>query len=289
MKNIFKKSLSFMMLITIFMGLCGYSPKHDKVYDEAGLFSESEIEKLTEMAEKYGNEVKLDLVIYTVDKYISKSAMETADDFYDDNYFGWDDCDGSGAILLIDMNKRELWLSCAGLAQAYVDEYTEDIILDDIQEYAIDGDFYGAAKAFIEGVYEAALDFRKDSDYKEVLDNWYAGEYDTYDDIAVMVEPKEPNFFTYFKNPLLSMGIGFVCAAIIVGIMCIHSKTKMSVGSRTYIENQRFPVRQDNFIRTTTTSRVIQSSGGGGSSHSSSSHSHHSSSGRSHSGGGRHF
>ncbi|MDE6698780.1 MAG: TPM domain-containing protein [Lachnospiraceae bacterium] len=287
MRNILKKSLGFIILITVFTGLCGYTTEHDKVYDEAGLFSQSEISSLTDMAERYGNEVKLDLVVYTVDEYISKSVMETADDFYDDNNFGWDDCDGSGAILLIDMYKRELWLSCAGLAQAYVDEYTEDKILDNIEKYAADGDFYGAATAFMEGVYDAALDFRKDSDYKEILDNWYEGKYDTYDDIASMVEPKEPNFFTSFKNPLLSMGIGAVCAGIVVGIMCIHSKTRMTVGSRTYIGNQNFPVRQDNYIRTTTTSRVIQSSSGGSSG--GSSHSHHSSSGRSHSGGGRHF
>ena len=290
MRKLMKKISLLMMLLVTFLSVCGYaySTNHQKVYDEAGLFTKDEIESIEEMAKKYGDEVQMDLVIYTVDTDKNKSAMQIADDFYDNNNFGYEDCDGSGGLLLIDMYQREIYISFAGLGEAYVDEYTEDDILDVLQEDAHDGEYYDAAVHFIKLVNEAAKDFRSDDDYKEVLENWYNDEYSSYDDIAAMVKPKEPNFFTTFKNPLVTLGIAGAIALIVVLIMLYQSKTRMTVGSRTYLaENSlSFPIRSDRFVNKTTTSRTIQTSS---SSSGGSSHSHHSSSGRSHSGGGRSF
>lgn len=287
MRKLFKKSAVIMAMILVFTSLCGYvySTDHPKVYDDADLFTDEEEEMLEEMAIKYGEAVRLDLIVYTIDENQNKSVMQIADDFYDYNYFGYDDCDGSGAILLIDMYHRELWMTTAGLAQAYIDENTEDDILDEIQSWVKSGDYYEAAEAFIMGVNEAGEDFIGDSDNDKLLEEWYAGEYSEYDDIA---EQLKPNFFTKFENPLLCLGIGLVAALIVVGIMLIRSKTRMTVGSRTYLRNGslNFPVRNDVFIRTTTTKRVIQSNSGGSGG---GSRSHRSSSGRSHGGGGRSF
>lgn len=175
----------------------------------------------------------------------------------------------------------------SGLGIAYIDENTENDILDVLQDDAKAGNYYEAAVHFVKLVNEAATEFRNNDDYKEVLENWYNGEYSTYDDIAAMVEPKEPTVFTTFKNPLFTVGVAGVIAIIVVLVMLYQAKTRMTVDSRTYLAQNslRFPVRNDRFINKTTTSRTIESS----SSSSGGSHSHHSSSGRSHSGGGRSF
>lgn len=289
MRKLFRKTGLLIMLLTAFVSICGYaySTDHPKVYDEAGLFLESEVEELEELAKKYGDAVQMDLIVYTVCTNEHKSAREIADDFYDENYFGYEDCDGSGGLLLIDMYQREIYISFAGLGQAYVDEDTENDILDVLQEDAHNSYYYEAAEDFIKLVYQAAIVFRNNDEYAEVLENWYNDEYSTYDDIAKLVEPKKPTVFTYLRNPLITCTTAAILAAIVVGVMLYKSATRMSVGSRTYLEENslRFPVKNDRFITKKTTTRIIESSssGGGGG------HSHRSSSGRSHSGGGRKF
>lgn len=286
MRKLYNKLLVIMVMMLAFVAFCGYSDKHKKVYDEAEIYSEAEVKALEELAKTKGESVKLDLVIFTEDTIDVPDPMVAADDFYDENNFGYDDCDGSGAVLYINMYTRKLWLSCAGLAQAYVDEDTENEILDDIQECMMDDDYYEAAVAYINGVTNAAIKFQNNSEYDELLDNWYSGEYDTYDDIADIVFKPE-TVFTKFKNPLLSIGIGVGLGLIVILIMVVSQKSSSGANERTYLKkgSLNFPISNDNFVRTATTSRVIQSSssGGGGG------HSHHSSSGRSHSGGGRSF
>lgn len=289
MRKLMKKISLLTAMLVVFISVCGYaySTNHKKVYDEAELFTESEIANIEKLAKQYGDEVQMDLVVYTINTNEHKTAREIADDFYDENKFGWEDCDGSGGLLLIDMYQREIYISFAGLGIAYIDENTENDILDVLQDDAKAGNYYEAAVHFVKLVNEAATEFRDNDDYKEVLENWYNGEYSTYDDIAAMVEPKEPTFFSYFKNPLYSFGAAGVIAIIVVLVMLYQAKTRMTVDSRTYLAQNslRFPVRNDRFINKTTTSRTIESS----SSSSGGSHSHHSSSGRSHSGGGRSF
>ena len=276
----FKKSIiCLIMAISMFASLCGFVYDHNKVYDDAELFTNAQRRDLEDLAWECGEMDKLDIVIYTTDGGygIPDDAEIAGEQFFDDHNFGYDDVEGSGVILTINMNDRSIGFSCTGIAQAMIQESDEDRIIDGLIDRAGDGDYYEAAKYFIKSVHECAEEFK--DDYEEIYENWYEGKYAGYYAIAKDVEP---NFFTNFKNPLITFLIAGVIALIVVLFMCIGSKTKMTVTSRTYMKNGKMLVQRDVFINKTTTSRTIQSNssgsrGGGG-------HSHRSSSGRSHSG-----
>ena len=94
------------------------TPKVDaseKVYDFAGLLTESEEASLYNKIMTFINTYNMDMAVVTIDNNNKASTMAYADDFYDYNDFGV----GStfdGLLFLIDMDNREMWISPTGEA-----------------------------------------------------------------------------------------------------------------------------------------------------------------------------
>lgn len=266
-----------------------YDDTEPKIYDEAELFSDSEEEELQKSLVSAAKRIKLDLVIVTTNYNRGKESLLYASDFYDDNGFGYDyDC-GSGVILLIDMDNREVAISTAGVCRVYLDSMTDDMI-EEITPYLSDGDYTGAARYFINKVRELALEAFEDDDYEEAFEAWYSSDHSSIsaqNDFYDKYIPRD-NFFTVFKNPLIDIVIGFVIAGVAVLIMNSTSKTGSTINERTYMEGGQINlrVRHDQFTHTTTRRRKIETeSSGGGGGHggghvSSSGHSHGGSSGK---------
>ena len=267
-----------------------YNDTEPKIYDDADLFSDSEELKLQEELVKTAKKVKLDLIIVTTDYNRGGDSLLYASDFYDDNGFGYDYECGSGAILLIDMDNREVAISTAGLCRVYLDSETDGMI-DDITPYLSDGEYMEAAEYFINEVKESALDAAGDDDYEEAFEAWYSSDYSSIsaqNDFYDKYVPQE-NFFTTFKNPFIDIVIALVVALVAVFIMSSSAKTKATVNEKTYMQggHMDLKVRHDQFTHTTTTRRKIQTDGGSGSGGghggghvSSSGHSHGGSSGK---------
>lgn len=289
MKKIIKTLLIMLTILVSSISVMAYSTDHDKVYDSANLFTEEEIQQLTKLAKEKGDAAKLDIVIWTVDEYMSGTAMSNADDFYDENLFGYEDCDGSGTILLIDMYSREIYVSTAGLAILYMDDDCINDTLDDIYEYMSDGDYYEACVAYINDVYYAYDDCS--SIYSDSIECWYAGEYTNYDDFYDSNVEEWDSAVDWPTVIFRSVIAGLIIAVIVVIILYTKQKTAMAANSKTYLVpgSVNYLVRTDQYINTTTTSRKIETSSGSGGSGGHGGSSHHSSSGRSHGGGGRSF
>lgn len=263
-----------------------------RVFDQAGLFSETEIIQLEEKIVQCRKSTKMDVVIVSAYADGERSAEEYADDYYDCGGFGAGK-KASGVLLLYYMDGPgqpggECYISTAGtMINMLTDERIESI-LDDVYGDLGNRDFAGATEHFLEDV------------KAYVKEGVESGQY-TYDrDTGEIVR--------YHSIRLYEVAIAMVIAGILAGSVCLDIKKRyaMKQSSREVSNSLQayradcafcFSVAGDKMINKYVRSIPIPrntSSGSGGRGHSGSSSAgrstiHTSSSGRSHGGGGRRF
>ncbi|MBQ9765902.1 MAG: TPM domain-containing protein [Lachnospiraceae bacterium] len=257
------RKIKYILLLIIVMQAIVMSPvlaakvhyeEGKRVYDYADLLTNSEEERLEEYALSIEDEAETEFYILTTDDAEGKSAMEFADDFGDEGNFGYGSSENY-VLMLIDMDNREVWISTTGDAIDYLTDSRIDDMLDEIMEYVPD-DCYKAGETYLDEAYDYICYGEDDGD-------------------------------TVFGIVLMCLFGSAVVSGIVLLVMVSGAKTKMTVGSATYMGAGGITInqREDIYTHTTTTKHRIESSssGGGGSS------THRSSSGRRHGGGGRKF
>ena len=246
----------------------------ERVYDLADVLTSAEEEKLRVYIASAEEQIKADIVLVTMNKVMEGAGSayngswetnmrNTADDFYDQNGYGYDKPQGDGVLLLDNWYSGQAgsWLSTCG--QMIDKFYMSDIdrVLDQVY-YGIE---YGS------GAYEG---------YRNALEEIVeitGGESVASDD-------------SYWGGAFL---ISTVAALIYIFTKLRNKEGEKTVVSGTYVEGRPVTnINQDQFIRRVVTRRTIprQSTSSGGRSMSSSSRSsgsHRSSGGVSHGGGGR--
>lgn len=263
-----------------------------RVFDQAGLFSETEIIQLEEKIAQCRKSTKMDVVIVSAYADGERSAEEYADDYYDYGGFGVGK-KASGVLLLYYMDGPgqpggECYISTAGtMINMLTDERIESI-LDDVYGDLGNRDFAGATEHFLEDV------------KVYVKEGVESGQY-TYDrDTGEIVR--------YHSIRLYEVAIAMVIAGILAGSVCLDIKKRyaMKQSSREVSNSLQayradcafcFSVAGDKMVNKYVRSVPIPrntSSGSGGRGHSGSSSAgrstiHTSSSGSSHGGGGRRF
>ena len=245
-----------------------------RVFDDAMLFSAEEVQTLTARIAKITEATGLDFAVVTTDDAGGKTAQDYADDFYDSHGFGAGS-QNSGALLLIDMDNREAYISTVGYAISLYTDRRIEAMLDDIFAYLPDGAYYQSATAFLDSAEKYALQgtpdgtperYDPDTDSLVVYHGYSAGEIV----LAIVI-------------PLAAAG------AVFLTVFLIYNRDKQTVSYPFRQQSQVSLTRsEDVCINKTLPSRVIQtnsgSSGGGGGSST-----HSSSGGVSHGGGGRRF
>lgn len=263
-----------------------------RVFDQAGLFSETEIIQLEEKIAQCRKSTKMDVVIVSAYADGERSAEEYADDYYDYGGFGVGK-KASGVLLLYYMDGPgqlggECYISTVGtMINMLTDERIESI-LDDVYGDLGNRDFAGATEHFLEDV------------KVYVKEGVESGQY-TYDrDTGEIVR--------YHSIRLYEVAIAVVIAGILAGSVCLDIKKRyaMKQSSREVSNSLQayradcafhFSVAGDKMVNKYVRSVPIPrntSSGSGGRGHSGSSSAgrstiHTSSSGSSHGGGGRRF
>ena len=263
-----------------------------RVFDQAGLFSETEIIQLEEKIAQCRKSTKMDVVIVSAYADGERSAEEYADDYYDYGGFGVGK-KASGVLLLYYLDGPgqpggECYISTAGtMINMLTDERIESI-LDDVYGDLGNRDFAGATEHFLEDV------------KAYVKEGVESGQY-TYDrDTGEIVR--------YHSIRLYEVAIAMVIAGILAGFVCLDIKKRyaMKQSSREVSNSLQayradcafhFSVAGDKMVNKYVRSVPIPrntSSGSGGRGHSGSSSAgrstiHTSSSGSSHGGGGRRF
>lgn len=263
-----------------------------RVFDQAGLFSETEIIQLEEKIAQCRKSTKMDVVIVSAYADGERSAEEYADDYYDYGGFGVGK-KASGVLLLYYMDGPgqpggECYISTAGtMINMLTDERIESL-LDDVYGDLGNRDFAGATEHFLEDV------------KAYVKEGVESGQY-TYDrDTGEIVR--------YHSIRLYEVAIAMVIAGILAGSVCLDIKKRyaMKQSSREVSNSLQayradcafhFSVAGDTMVNKYVRSVPIPrntSSGSGGRGHSGSSSAgrstiHTSGSGSSHGGGGRRF
>lgn len=278
--------------MTVWADQTGAVSGQPRVFDQAGLFSETEIIQLEEKIAQCRKSTKMDVVIVSAYADGERSVEEYADDYYDYGGFGVGK-KASGVLLLYYMDGPgqpggECYISTAGtMINMLTDERIESI-LDDVYGDLGNRDFAGATEHFLEDV------------KAYVKEGVESGQY-TYDrDTGEIVR--------YHSIRLYEVAIAMVIAGILAGSVCLDIKKRyaMKQSSREISNSLQayradcafcFSVAGDKMVNKYVRSVPIPrntSSGSGGRGHSGSSSAgrstiHTSSSGSSHGGGGRRF
>lgn len=238
---------------------------NEKIYDFAELLTEEEEKQLYDKVKEFIANTNLDLAIVTINTNVKDSTQEYADDFYDYNDFSID-----GLAFVIDMQNRIFYISTAGKAMLYYDDYRIEYILSALDQEMYNHEYFNACNTLI-------------SQLTEYYNNGFSDNADKYVVIGTQI---------YRKTPYLLLSIIAVVSATIGTLILAlrNKKIKLATNSNDYFDNKVFEITKDTkeFI-SSNTSRVYippADSGGGGSSGGGF---HSGSSGASHGGGGHRF
>lgn len=244
----------------------------ERVFDYADVLTDRQEEKLRKLIAKREKQTGCDIILITLEESLKDYAREIepdvsydqfvrvyAEQFYEENNFGYDKANGDG-VLLIDNWYREddgriyTWLCTTGKVKEAYDAEGIDHLLDNVYLFVEDNP-YRAYKTYV-------------NDFYHDMRGMMAG--DMY----------LPGYFSWL--------VGLLAAIIFVAVNWRSRKGEKTTTATTYVAggSPTFKVRQDRFIRKSVVTHKIQtnnSSHGGGGGHSSGGHS---GGGGSHGGGG---
>lgn len=237
----------------------------ERVFDGADVLTNKEEDKLRRLIAKREKQTGCDIVLVTLKEPLEEYARAIepgvrsseyvrvyAEQYWENNGFGYDKPDGDGVILVDNWSREDdgkihTWFCTTG--RAYDAYYTEDIdhLLDNVYQY-VERDPYRAYKAYVNTFYHDMMGFR-------------------------VFHFSVPGFIPWLA--------GMVTALIFIFCNWRSKEGKKTTTANTYVAGGKpvFRVSQDRFLRKSVISRKIESSsggsGGGGG-------------GRSHGGGGGH-
>ena len=297
-------SLALAVLMALGFGAVAFAdslcnPDLPRVADYADCFTDEEEENLAQkiaaVTEAYGK----DIVIYTDIDAHGKSIEAGAEDFYDENGYGYGE-NKSGTILYIcfDPDVRSWYTSACGDSISYIDYDTINIIDDAMEAMMVNAEFYDAVCMHIDCLDELYANGKL---YNEDSHQVYTGdgEYRNYQD--------EDSGWTTSDEPVWKMLLAALFFGLCTGLAVGAAAKKKAIASMTTIgiagraDDYTIPgsfrlSRAENIFLTMTVSRVAKAqnnNNGGGGMHSGGSSftgGHISSGGSFHSGGGgRHF
>ncbi len=262
------------------------------IYDEAGLLSTTEVNDLEQMCIDYGTEAGIDIMILTHNDPDAVYAEDYIEEFEDQLPVG------DRVYLLIDMNKRVVFMEGYGKAETYIHSKRIDTIIEELTPDLSAGNYFDACAIYI----KSSAAYMSDDSELNYDHDYTAGTPQSSDPNAPNYDETWPSdrnsgsseLIDIISNVWVQLIAAVTIGLITVSIMAYNSSAKMTAGSSNYIESNNSGLigRRDDYVRTQVT-RVKKpqnnnnnSSGGfnaggfrGGSS----------GGGRSHSSGGGHF
>ena len=250
---------------------------------EATAMSDEDYNALNAKFDALSEELNFDIAVVTVDSIGEYSGIESfADDVYDYYGYGMGE-EADGALLLVDMGGREVWITTCGYGITAVTDAGIDYILDQIVPDIGAGNYYDGFSKYADIVAEMVKSAREGNIYDTY----------TFEDGSV----QEGYGYTEKRSSPLKNIVPVVIGVIsgfltTLGFKGQLSSVSMRSDADEYLKEKSFRLtdRQDRFVTRTLnrTPRPKETRSGGGPRAGGSSI-HVSSSGRSHGGGGRRF
>lgn len=265
------KSIAFLFLLvsSLFFSLTVHASS-PTVNDQAGLFTLEEISQMEQLASTINQEIKGEVFVITTTS--NTESPETFSDNYLRERIG---NDNNGAVLLLDMNQREIYLSTSGNMIDYLTDSRIDTILDSVFDQMRNENYGQAAINYL----TLTQDFIK----KGVPGGHYRIDRET----GKITRYKVLTGFEIF----IALTIAFISAGIF--FIFVKSRYQLKSGTYTYPFNEKSNFKllskEDRLVNSFVTTRRIpkppSNSGGGGGGGSTT----HSSGGGTFGGGGRSF
>lgn len=226
----------------------------ERVFDMADVLSDSEEESLRMLIQEKEDEIGCDIVLVTISEDVS-NMMVYADDFYDNNKYGYNKPWGDGAIYVDNWKSGDVWFSTCGRVEDRYSSAMIDRLIDKVCD-KVNDDPYGAYRLYVESMaydmkHASGMQFKESTKYGAV-------------------------------------GFSFIVSLVFLLMNLFGSKGKKTTAANTYVEGNTPNIRrkEDLFVTKHVSKRRIESSsssgGGGGGGH------HISGGGISHGGGGGH-
>lgn len=260
------RSILFALVLLLASMHVVYAAELPRLVDEAELLDRAEQEALLAELDEISERQQVDVVVVTTNTLDGKAPRDYANDFYDENGYGFG-AEYDGILLLVSMEDRDWWISTCGFGiTAFTDDGINYIAEQFLSELG-NGEY---RKGF--STYAALCD--------EFITQAKTGK--PYDGSHM---PKKP--FQTVVCLLAAIGIGLVAALIATGIMKGKLKSvRMQAAAESYVKENSMHVTEsrDWFLYSNIARREKpQANSSGGSS------THTSSSGRTHGGGGGKF
>ena len=181
------------------------APGTSRVNDYADILSDEEEQALLDKVNALSESLEFDIVILTTNSLDGKTAEQYADDFYDQNGFGYGN-EKDGALMLLDMGERAYAISTSGYGITALTDYGLDEIVREMMSDLSSGNYAGAFNTFADKCKDFVTVAREET------------PYDTYE--WVPDEPVEPvREGTYFDPAWVIIGlvVGFILSMIVTG------------------------------------------------------------------------
>lgn len=250
----------------------GFSNQYYRVLDGAALLSEDEEAALMERLDEISERQHFELVVATTKSLYDKTVSDFADDTYDYCDFGYGE-DRDGALLLINIEENDWYISSCGRGIEVFTDYGIEYIGSQMKDQLSGGEFAQAFETF------ASL---CDS-FITAADKGHPFDVGDNADTLAEVNSSLP-VYTIF----IALGVGAVVAAVAVGFMVYRLRSvRKKASSDGYVKrgSMKLTGQQDVFLYkdVTRTEKVQENDSAGGSS------THVSPSGTVHGGGGGKF
>lgn len=144
-----KKISLFLLLIFGFFWNVSVGAATATVNDEAGLFTQEQIQTLEQQAQPINEKIKGQLLIVTTTS--NSEEPQTFSDNYLRDAVGNDQ---NGSVLLLDMGQREIYISTSGNMIDYLDDNRVDATLDEVYNQMSSANYFEAAEAYLTKVSE---------------------------------------------------------------------------------------------------------------------------------------
>ena len=206
-----------------------------QVYDDAGLFSDSEISELTAAVNVAEEETGWDLMLLTV----NDSSVGSTQSYAEEKFNEYTEKD-NGIAFVLDMNARLFYIATGGEAYEYVGNTRLNELLDDATAYAGDGDYYQAMIAMLNDTVTFYQEGKPD----------HSSVYDADQGIYRDVSGSNVRLLD-LKDILLAIVVGgVVCAGF---CLFITGKYRLKFGRYRYNAREHATVKlrtnEDHFVR----------------------------------------
>ena len=170
MKKILYVSLCALLCVLMILPVMAQGPS--RLVDNADILTEAQEQNVLSVLDRLSEKNKCDIVIVTTNDTGSKTMMEYADDYFD--YNGYSE---NGVLLLVNMKKRDMWISTSGTC---IDKIPDvDVVFDVFSNYISNGEYENGFITFAEAcsnelspdIFDHVIDPNVPQEFSRLVDN----------------------------------------------------------------------------------------------------------------------